>query len=265
MENNLKVRPFGAVNWIGLWTLYEKEVGRFLKVWSQTLLGPVVSSLLFIIVFSVALGAGTRMVGEVPYLSFLVPGLIMMTMIQNAFANSSSSIIGGKMQGSITDVLLPPLSANEFLMGYAGGAVTRGLLCGASVLLAISFWVDLSVSSAALLLYYALVANTIMALLGLIAGIWAEKFDQVSAVTNFVVTPLSFLSGTFYTLDRLPPFWQKLSQFNPFFYMIDGFRTGFIGQSEGSLLIGSVYVLAIATLLWVAALALLRSGYKLKA
>lgn len=265
MENNLKVRPFGAVNWIGLWTLYQKEVGRFLKVWSQTLLGPVVSSLLFIIVFSVALGAGTRMVGEVPYLSFLVPGLIMMTMIQNAFANSSSSIIGGKMQGSITDVLLPPLSANEFLMGYAGGAVTRGLLCGASVLLAISFWVDLSVSNAALLLYYALVANTIMALLGLIAGIWAEKFDQVSAVTNFVVTPLSFLSGTFYTLDRLPPFWQKLSQFNPFFYMIDGFRTGFIGQSEGSLLIGSVYVLAIATLLWVAALALLRSGYKLKA
>ncbi len=265
MQHDLQVRPIGAVNWTGLWTLYLKEVGRFMKVWSQTLLGPVVSSLLFIIIFSLALGAATRTIGDIPYLSFLVPGLVMMTMTQNAFANSSSSIMVGKVQGNIVDVLMPPLSPGELVVGYIAGSVTRGVMCGGFVLLVVAFWIDLTVSSWFLLIYYAVIATVILGLLGTIGGIWANKFDEMAAMTNFIITPLSFLSGTFYTIDRLPPFWQAISHANPFFYLIDGFRAAFLGQAEGSLLFGSLYVLTIAVALWVVAWSMLKSGYKLKA
>lgn len=260
----LTVRQIGAINWTGLWTLYLKETRRFIKVWSQTLLGPVVSTLLFIVIFSLALGAGQRTVGEFSFMAFLVPGLIMMTMIQNAFSNSSSSIMIGKIQGNIVDILMPPLSPTELLVGHVAGAVTRGLMCGTFVAMIMIPFMELGVKNLFALIYFSLTANIILALLGIMAGVWAEKFDQMAAVTNFIITPLSFLSGTFYPLDRLPDAWQWVALINPFFYMIDGFRTGFLGQSESNLWIGAVYIFLITAGLWIWALIMLRRGYKIK-
>ncbi len=258
-------RAVGAVNWIGLWTLYRKEVERFLKVFMQTIAAPVVTALLFFAVFSLALGGIVRMAGTVPFLEFLAPGLTMMVMVQNAFANTSSSVLIAKVQGNIVDVLMPPLSATELAVGWVGGGITRGLMVGAATFLAIRLFVPVGLHDPLFVLFHAVAASMLLALIGVIGGIWADKFDHVAAVTNFVVTPLAFLSGTFYTIDRLPEEWQVIAHFNPFFYMIDGFRYGFIGQSDGTLGIGLVVMTAVNVALWWLVLRMLATGYKLKA
>jgi ABC-2 type transport system permease protein len=258
-------REIGLVNWVGLWTLYRKEVQRFLKVYTQTIAAPVVTTLLFYAIFALALGGIVRMAGDVPFLKFLGPGLVMMSMAQNAFANTSSSVVIAKVQGNIVDVLMPPLSATELALGYVLGGVTRGLLVGLVTACAIWVFVPLGIHSPGFIAYHAVMASMMLSLLGLIGGIWSEKFDHIAAFTNFVVTPLTFLSGTFYTVDRLPePFWW-VAHLNPFFYMIDGFRYGFVGQSDGTLVIGVAMLAVTNLLLWALALRLISRGYKLKA
>ena len=258
-------RTIGAVNWVGVWSLYRKEVQRFVKVFTQTVAAPVVTTLLFYAIFALALGGIVRMAGETPFLEFLAPGLIMMAMVQNAFANTSSSVMIAKIQGNIVDVLMPPLSPAEMAVAYVGGGVTRGILVGVVTYLAIRPFVPIGLHDPLFILYHAVAASMLLSLLGMIGGIWSEKFDHIAAVTNFVVTPLAFLSGTFYTVDRLPEAWEVIAHFNPFFYMIDGFRYGFIGFSDGTLGIGLAVMAATNVVLWWLVLRMLRSGYKLKA
>ncbi len=259
-----RVRQLGRVNGRGLWTLYVKEVRRFLNVFTQTLLAPLVTTLLFLAIFTLALGGAGRQVGGVDYAVFLAPGLMMMAILQNAFANTSSSLVISKVQGNIVDLLMPPLSAAELALGIAGGGVTRGLLVGATVGLGMWVFVPLQLHDPLFIAYHALMASTMLALLGMIGGIWAEKFDQIAAVTNFVITPLSFLSGTFYSIERLPESWQFVAHFNPFFYMIDGFRYGFIGHADGSLAVGALVMLAVNVSLWLLTHRLIHIGYRLK-
>ncbi|MFI4986976.1 MAG: ABC transporter permease [Alphaproteobacteria bacterium] len=258
-------RRFGAVNWIGLGTLCLKEIRRFGKVSSQTILAPVVTTLLFLAVFALALGGATRVVGGVPYDEFLVPGLIVMAIAQNAFANTSSSLIIAKVQGNIVDVLMPPLSPGELTLGFTVGGIVRGVAVGLAVALATALFVPLHVQHWGFAVFHAVAAATLLSLLGIIGAVWADRFDHIAAVTNFVVTPLAFLSGTFYSIERLPALWQGVARLNPFFYMIDGFRYGFIGTADGSLATGLAVMLATnAALAWVCH-RMFATGYKLKA
>ena len=257
-------RPVGAVNWIGVWTLYRKEVRRFIKVYMQTMVAPVATTLLFFTVFALALGGVVRMVGDVPFLHFLAPGLIIMTMAQNAFANTSSSVVISKVQGNIVDVLMPPLSPLELASAYVMAGVTRGVFVGAVTAAAIMIVVPITIQHPAFALLHGVLGSMMLALLGAIGGIWSEKFDHIAAVTNFVVTPLTFLSGTFYTIDRLPEGWRFAAHLNPFFYMIDGFRYGFIGQSDGTLGLGLAVMIGTNAILWAICLRMLATGYKLK-
>jgi ABC-2 type transport system permease protein len=260
-----RVRRIGAVNWLGFWTLYYREVRRFGKVYTQTLMAPVVTTMLFLAVFLLALGGSARAVGDIPFAQFLAPGLIMMAMVQNAFANTSSSIVIAKVQGNIVDVLMPPLSPAELTLGYALGGVTRGLCVGLVVGLAMWLFVPIRLAQPGLVLFHAVAASLMLSLLGLIGGIWSEKFDHIAAVTNFVVTPLSFLSGTFYSVERLPPAWHFIAHANPFFYMIDGFRAGFIGHADGSVPVGiAALTLTNAALLFLC-YRMVATGYRLKA
>ena len=260
-----RVRKFGAVNWLGFWTLYVREVRRFLKVSMQTVGAPVVTTLLFLAVMLLALGGQQRHVGDIPYVEFLAPGLIMMAMAQNAFANTSSSLMIAKLQGNIVDVLMPPLSAGEFTLGFALGGVTRGVLVGVVVAAAMAVFVPMHIREPAFVLFHAVAASLLLSLLGLIGGIWADKFDHIAAVTNFVVTPLSFLSGTFYSIDRLPPLFRQIALYNPFFYMIDGFRYGFIGQADGPVWAGVTVMVGVNVALLALCHAMVARGYKLKA
>jgi ABC-2 type transport system permease protein len=256
--------PFD-LNLIGLWTLYLKEVRRFLKVPGQTLAAPVVTTLMFLLIFSLALGRSGRVIEGLPFLEFLAPGLVMMAVIQNAFANTSSSILIGKIQGNIVDMLMPPLRPGELLFGIVAGGVTRGLLVAVVVTLAMLPAVAIRIEHPLLVLYYALCGSLMLALLGLLGGIWAERFDQMAAVTNFVVTPLSFLSGTFYSIAQLPGPFLLAAHLNPFFYLIDGLRFGFTGHADGSIVIGALAVAGVNLALWLLAHALLARGYRLKA
>jgi ABC-2 type transport system permease protein len=242
------------LNLIGLWTLYRKEVWRFLKVPGQTLAAPVVTALIFMLVFAVALGRGGRMVGGVPFLQFVAPGLIMMAIIQIA-----------KIQGNIVDVLMPPFRPGELLAGILAGGITRGLAVALAVGLAMLLAADLWPAHWWAILFFALGGSLMMALLGMIGGIWAEKFDQMAAVTNFVIMPLSFLSGTFYSVEQLPAAARLIAHLNPFFYLIDGLRFGFIGHADGSLAIGIAVTLLVNAVLWLAAYRMLATGYRLKA
>ncbi|HBH26500.1 MAG TPA: multidrug ABC transporter permease [Rhodospirillaceae bacterium] len=251
----------GALNGLGLKTLIQREVGRFANVWVQTVAAPVVTTALFYAVFALALGGGGR---GPEFLAFLAPGLVMMVMAQNAFANATSSLIIAKMQGNIVDILIAPLSPAELCAGYVVGAVARGLAVGLAASCALSLFAPVGLHSLGTVLLFAVLGTTMMGALGLLAGLWAEKFDHMAAITNFIVTPLTFLSGTFYELHRLPPFWQDLALWNPFFYMIDGFRAGFTGTPEGALAFGAAYLAAICVGLLLAAWALIRSGYKIK-
>lgn len=251
-------------NRIGLYTLASKEIGRFLNVYTQTLVAPVMTTLLFFAVFSLALDGAGRSIDGVPYMQFLAPGLVMMTMVQNAFANTSSSLVISKVQRNIVDVLMPPLSALELLLGYIAGGVVRGLILGLICSVVMAGFAHMSVAHLWAVLWFALMGTLMLALLGIIGGLWSEKFDHIAAVTNFIVTPLAFLSGTFYSIERLPPLWQAAAHVNPFFFMIDGFRYGFLGQSDSSALLGAGVLLAVnAGLFWVAH-RMLSTGYKIK-
>lgn len=257
-------RNIGLVNWRGLWTLYLKEVRRFLNVFTQTVLAPMITSLLFLAIFTLALGRGDLNFGDVPYTQFLAPGLIMMTMIQNSFANTSSSILISKVQGNIVDVLMPPLSPAELTLGFAGGGISRGVIVGLSAGIGMSIFVDVEIHSVLAILYFGLMASTMLSLVGMIGGLWAEKFDHIAAVTNFVIVPFSFLSGTFYSIERLPENWLFVAHFNPFFYLIDGFRFGFIGHHDGNVWVGALIVGGVNLALAAVVHRMMARGYNLK-
>ena len=261
----LAPRHYSTVNWVGLQTLYMKEVRRFMSVATQTILAPMVTTLLFLAVFVLALGHAVDKVAGEPYMAFLAPGLIMMAITQNAFANTSSSILISKIQGNIVDLLMPPLTPLERTIGLAGGGLTRGIAVGIATWVAMTPFVPISVAHVGFVLFYALMASLFMSLVGVLAGVWAEKFDHMAAITNFIVTPAAFLSGTFYSAERLPPFWLGVAHANPLFYMIDGFRYGFIGHADGSLTAGVLVLLgANAALLWLTH-RLIATGNHLKA
>ena len=255
-----------GVNWGGLKTLYIKEVRRFFKVQMQTVWAPAITTLLYLAIFTVALGRGGRTVMGVSYADFIGPGLIVMAMMQNAFANSSFSLLVGKIQGNIVDYLMPPLSTGELMAGLIGAAVTRAFLVGFAVWLAMLLWpgVSVVVRRPELVLWFGLMGSLMLSFLGLLTSLWAEKFDHAAAVTNFVVTPLSLLSGTFYSVHQLAPTFQKISHANPFFYVISGFRSGFLGVSDSPLWIGALGLLGLNLVLWATCYSLLKSGWKIK-
>jgi ABC-2 type transport system permease protein len=258
------------VNWGGLATLYVKEVRRFFKVQLQTVWAPAITTLLFLVIFTVALGRDGRTVtlnGQpVPFADFLAPGLIVMAMVQNAFANSSFSLLVGKIQGTIVDYLMPPLSTGELITGLIGAAVTRAFLVGFAVWLAMLFWPGVHVMPQHpwAILWFGLMGSMLLGFLGLLTSVWAEKFDHAAAVTNFVVAPLSLLSGTFYSIDSLSPLFRTISHFNPFFFVISGFRHGFLGAADSPLLFGGLLLLGLNMALGTACYALIRSGWKLR-
>ncbi len=256
-----------GVNWGGLKTLYIKEVRRFFKVQLQTVWAPAITTLLYLAIFTVALGKAGRTVLGVPFADFIAPGLIVMAMIQNAFANASFSLLVGKIQGNIVDYLMPPLSTGELIAGLVGAAVTRAFLVGFAVWLVMLFWpgVSVDVRRPELVLWFGLMGSLLLAFLGLLTSIWADKFDHAAAVTNFVVTPLALLSGTFYSVRQLAPTFRAISHANPFFYIISGFRAGFLGASDSPLLVGAIALLIVNIVLWAVCYALLRRGWKIKA
>ena len=251
-------------NYLCFFTLVKKEVFRFIKVGIQTIIGPAISSLLFLAVFSLALGRSIESINGVNLPYFIAPGLIMMTMLQNSFANSASSIGQSKFQGNIVDILMAPLNNIELALGYIIGSVCRGLICGLATTLGVLIFVPLQIYSLSALLFYALMGCIMMGALGTIVGIWADKWDQQQGVTNFIVLPLTFLSGTFYSISRLPEFWQIVSSFNPFFYNIDGFRYAFTGVSDSSLIQGMVFLTIINIVLITFCYLMFRNGYKIK-
>ena len=255
------VPAFGS-GWL---TLLYKELLRFWKVSFQTILAPVLAALLYLLIFSHVLESHVSVFdGRVRYTAFLVPGLVMMSVLQNAFANSSSSLIQSKITGNLIFMLLPPLSPLDMYAAYVLGAMLRGMVVGAGVLAVTIWFVPLSLEHPLWALVFALLGSAILGTLGLIAGIWADKFDQLAAFQNFLILPLTFLSGVFYSIHTLPPFWQALSRFNPFFYMIDGFRYGFFGLSDiapaSSLAIVAAFCVALTAL----TLFVLGRGYKLR-
>ena len=257
-------RRFGLFNWIGIWALYQKEVLRFLIVWIQTIFSPIVSSLLFLLVLSLALGSNRSDVMGVPFVNFLAPGLIAMQVIQQSFSHSSSSFMIGKIQGNIVDILYAPLSAAEVVFAITFAAITRSFMIALLSIIIFYFILNLQIINFFNLILFTFLSSFILGAVGVIAGLWAEKFDHMATVTNFVIVPLSFLSGTFYSINKLPEFLQIISKANPFFYMIDGFRYSFIGTSDGSISVGIVYLLVIAFTSWIAAYLLYKRGYKIK-
>ena len=248
----------------GFGTLLYKDLLRFWKVAFQTIAAPVLTTLLYLLIFSHVMEGRAPVYGAVPYAAFLVPGLVMMAVLQNAFANSSSSLIQSKVTGNIIFVLLPPLSYWDFFAAYVLASVVRGMAVGAGVLLVSLGFVDLSFGHPLWIFAFTLVGSAILGTLGLIAGIWADKFDQVAAFQSFLIMPLTFLSGVFYSIHSLPPFWQQLSRFNPFFYMIDGFRYGFFGVSDINPALSLVIAFANLLVFTALTLALLKRGYKLR-
>lgn len=263
------LRQYGAFNGLGLWTLYQREVGRFLKVWMQTVFAPVVTTLLFMTVFKLAFGDRGQLTGDFEHLrynDFLAPGLIMMAILQNAFANTSSSLVQAKFNSTHVDFLMPPLSPLELTIAFLGGAVTRALLialiCGLAIQL--SGLASLPVRHVWPILWFSLSSAVILGAVGILGGIWADKFDHLAAVTNFVIVPLTFLSGTFYDVKVMVEPFETIAHLNPIFYMIDGYRYGHIGVANGSLSTGVIYtgLLAIGSVFWV--WAMFRNGYKLK-
>lgn len=252
------------MNWEGLYTLFYKELKRFGKVALQTIMAPIVTALLYLLVFSHVLEAHVSVYENVTYTAFLIPGLMMMSIIQNAFANSSSSLIQSKVTGNIIFVLLTPLSYLEFYLAFLLASITRGIVVGLGIFIVAILFVSLPLHSILWLILFAFVSSAVLGTMGIIAGIWAEKFDHMAGFQNFIIMPLSFLSGVFYSIHSLPEFWQVLSKFNPFFYMIDGFRYGFFGISD----VNPVFSLSVVIIFWIGlgwfTLSLLKSGYKLR-
>ena len=257
-------RRFGSVNWIGAWTLYKKEVLRFLNVWIQTILSPLISALLFLLVLSLAIGTERSNILGVPFINFLAPGLVAMQVIQQSFSHSASSFMIGKIQGNIVDILYAPLSAGEVTIAITLAAVTRSIMIAFISICIFHLIVDLEIKNYLTLIAFTFLSSFILGALGIVAGLWAEKFDHMATVTNFVIIPLSFLSGTFYTIDKLPGYLYTISKANPFFYMIDGFRYSFIGQSDGSITVGLIYLIILSFIMWLTAYLLYKKGYKIK-
>ena len=258
------VRKFGLVNWIGFRTLYIKEVSRFLVVWAQTLLSPLVSSLLFLSVLSLALGNERGEVLGFSFISFLAPGLIAMSIIQQSFSHSVSSLMIAKIQGNITDTLFAPLSAAEVSLAIILAAVTRSIVILIISIIVFSLIVEIHIYSIFYIFVGAFLGSFILGALGFITGLWAEKFDHTATITNFIVTPLSFLSGVFYSVDRLPAFFQSISKINPFFFIIDITRFGFLGVSDGFIVFGLFYLTILAFMMWFLSYYLYKIGYKIK-
>jgi ABC-2 type transport system permease protein len=255
-----------SVNWGGMSALYMKEVRRFFKVQLQTIWAPALTTLMYLVIFTVALGRGGAQVSGVAFADFVAPGLIMMGMMNNAFANSSFALLAGKIQGTIIDYLMPPISSLELLLGLTAAAVTRAVLVGVTIWAAMLFWPGVHVGPKHLwaIIAFGLLGAIMLALMGLLTSIWSEKFDHNAAVTNFVVAPLTLLSGTFYSIDRLSPNFAAISRANPFHYAIDGFRYGFIGQADVSYVTGAAVLTVLNLVMGIAAYLLLRSGWKLK-
>ena len=257
-------RRFGLINWVGAWTLYQKEVLRFLMVWAQTLFSPLISSLLFLLVLSLAIGNERGDVLGVSFLSFLAPGLISMQVIQQSFSHSSSSFMIGKIQGNIVDLLYAPLSAAEVTIAVSLASVTRAVMIAIISIITFMLIIEIQITNYLALIAFTFLSSFILGNVGIIAGLWSEKFDNMATVTNFVIIPLSFLSGTFYSIERLPGLLKTISEFNPFFYMIDGFRYSFIGQADGSITVGLVYLTILSVVSWFITYLLYKNGYKIK-
>lgn len=253
-----------SFNLIGTLTLCKREIWRFMKVWNQTVIAPVITTLLFLAVLTLATGRGAQIVDGMPYNQFIAPGLIMMAIVQNAFANTSSSLILAKIQGVIIDILMPPLSGGEVTFAYVIGGVTRGAMVGVVVSAAVYMFVPFSLHHFGHAVFYIVSASIMLALLGVLAGIWSQGFDQMSAITNYVITPLAFLSGTFYSIKHLPEFWYHVCHWNPFFYMIDGFRYAMTGYADGNIPLGMAVLTSINVTLWLATACLFNKGYRLK-
>ena len=258
-------RRFGRVNWLGLRTLAGREITRFLVVHTQTLLAPMVTAALFLLIFNIAIGPRRGDVMGVPFMSFLAPGIMMMTVIQNAFANTSSSIVITKVQGNIVDTLMPPLSGLEILIGYLAGGIVRGVMVAVGICLGLSLVLGLVPEYPLVTLGFVVLGAAFLGGLGILAGVFAEKFDQMAAITNFIVTPLAFLSGTFYSVEALPPVLYAVSHVNPVFYLIDGVRFGMIGVSDSDPAFGALVCLLATAAICLVAWQMLRTGYRLKA
>jgi len=266
IEKNYKIfkKDFGYVNWIGFWTLYKKEVLRFLIVGIQTIISPLVTSLLFLLVLSLAIGNDRGEVLGFPFITFLAPGLIAMQVIQQAFSHSSSSIMIGKIQGNIVDILYAPLTASEITLAINLAACTRSIIIALFSIAVFSLIVEIEIYNFFSILIYTFLGSFILSSIGTIVGLWAEKFDHMASATNFIIVPLSFLSGTFYSIDQLPDTVKNISEWNPFFYIIDGFRSGFLGVADGSTKFGIFYLAILSFLTWFVAYILFKKGYKIK-
>ncbi len=260
----ISVRKFGFINWIGFKSLWLKECNRFMTVWQQTLLSPLVSSLLFLSVLSLALGNNRGDVLGHSFIIFLAPGLIAMSILTQSFSHSVSSLMIGKIQGNIVDMLYAPLSAAEVSMAIILAAITRSLLIAVISIAVFSLIIKIPINNIFYIFVFGFLSSFILGSLGFITGLWAEKFDHTATVTNFIITPLSFLSGVFYSIDKLPNVFQTISHINPFFYMIDGFRYGFLGASDGSVGFGIIYLTILSFVMWFIAFYLYKKGYKIK-
>jgi len=266
IENRYKIldKKFGYVNWLGFFTLYQKEILRFLKVTIQTIISPLVTALLFLMVLSLSIGNDRGGALGFPFITFLAPGLISMQIIQQAFSHTSSSIMIGKIQGNIVDVLYAPLSPAEVTLATILAGVTRSFIIAFFSILIFSLIIDLPFYNFYYIFIYTFLGSFILGAIGFIVGLWAEKFDNMATATNFIIIPLSFLSGTFYSIKKLPEILQIISEWNPFFYMIDGFRYGFLGVSDGSIKFGLTYLVVLSYLSWLVSYILFKKGYKIK-
>ncbi len=263
-EYKIYKKNFGYINWIGFWTLYKKEVLRFLIVAVQTIISPLITSLLFLSVLTLAIGNDRPEVLGFSFISFLAPGLIAMQVIQQAFSHSSSSIMIGKIQGNIVDILYAPLTASEITLAINLAACTRSIIIAAVAIIVFAFIVDLKFYNFLYIFIFTFLGSFLLSSIGIIVGLWAEKFDNMASATNFIIIPLSFLSGTFYSIKRLPDILQTISEWNPFFYIIDGFRFGFLGVSDGSIKLGLIYLIILSSLIWIVSYYLFKVGYKIK-
>ena len=257
------IRRFG-INWVGVYSLYTKETLRFLTVFGQTIIGPIVTAILFLLVISLAIGNERSDVLGVPFIEFLAPGLIAMQVIQQAFSHSSSSLLMGKVMGNIVDLIGAPLSAGEVSLAIIFASVTRALIISIVSIIIFSLIIEIEIKNYVVFILYLFLSSFIMGAAGFIAGLWADKFDHMATVTNFIIVPLSFLSGTFYSVDRLPELLKTLSYYNPFFHMIDGFRYSFINNMDGSITFGLMYLTILSIIIWYIAYLLYKKGYKIK-
>tara|TARA_Y100001935_G_C17180376_1_gene444824 strand:- start:6 stop:815 length:810 start_codon:yes stop_codon:yes gene_type:complete len=257
------VRRFN-VNWVGAYTLYIKETLRFLSVFGQTIVGPIITSILFLLVISLAIGENRQNVLGVEFIIFLAPGLIAMQIIQQAFSHSSSSLLMGKIMGNIVDMIGAPLSASEVTLAIILASITRAIMISVISVIIFSLVIEIKINNYLIFLTYLIISSFIMGAAGFIAGLWADKFDHMATVTNFIIVPLSFLSGTFYSVERLPNFLITISSYNPFFHMIDGFRYSFINSMDGSIKFGLTYLIILSIIMWIIAYTLYKKGYKIK-